>query len=112
MVFVCLEIWDVELLGHKTVNCSSILQQDAKRLLFIECLPYFQAILQSNFTTSKEVLRNFYVKQKSYLYGLSSKFFLFFFLDVVLYATINKINGVIRDISSVLIQNFWVASGV
>lgn len=43
---------------------------------------------------------------------LQNSFLFFFFLDVVLYAAISKINGVIRDISSVLIQDFWVASGV
>lgn len=65
MVFICLEIWNVQLLGHKTDNSSSVLQQDAECLLFIECLPYFQVILQSNITTSKEVFRTLYVKQKS-----------------------------------------------
>lgn len=53
------------------------------------------------------------MKQKSYSHGLCSKyFFIFFFLDMILYATISKINRVIRDASSVLILGFWVASGV
>lgn len=38
--------------------------------------------------------------------------FIFFFLDVVLYATISMVNWLIRDIASVLIQDFWVVSGV
>lgn len=84
-----------------------------QRLLFIERLPYFQVILQSNFTISKE-FRNLYEAEVIFtwfVFKILSCFF-FFFLDMILYATISKINRVIRDASSVLILGFWVASGV
>lgn len=81
-------------------------------LLFIECLPYFQVILQSNFTISKEEFRNLYEAEVIFTWFVFKILFLFFFLDMILYATISKINRVIRDASSVLILGFWVASGV
>lgn len=83
-----------------------------RRLLFIECLPYFQVILQSNFTISKEEFKNLYEAEVIFTWFVFKILFLFFFLDMILYATISKINRVIRDASSVLILGFWVASGV
>lgn len=58
MVFICLEIQNAQFLGHAAVKSSSVLLQNAERLLFVELLPYFQVIVQSNFTISKEVFRN------------------------------------------------------